>query len=92
MAVLLVQTTGDLGAGHEISATGSQEDRCRYPARLSSRELEPPGRAVLGVVIDHIEAFSTGGTSDIENISKLINMSAASIAFRPEDYLRSAAR
>jgi 5-methylcytosine-specific restriction endonuclease McrA len=76
MAVLLVQTTGDLCAGHEISATGSQADRCRYPLAYHHANWSRQGAPLLdllGAVIDHIEAFSTGGASDIENLATACN-------------------
>jgi HNH endonuclease len=71
----LVQTTCYFCSCNEISASGTEKFRNRPRTSLPSSALDPRQRALdlLGAVIDHIQAFSSGGGSEIDNLATACN-------------------
>jgi 5-methylcytosine-specific restriction endonuclease McrA len=74
--MLLVQASGDLRAGDEVSGTG--DPGCRQVDPLAYHHAHwtrhgAPLLDLLGAVIDHVQAFSTGGPDHIDNLATACN-------------------
>jgi 5-methylcytosine-specific restriction endonuclease McrA len=76
LAVLLVQAPRHFCTSHETSRTGTQTSGNSNPLAYHHAHWTRDGAPLLdllGAVIDHIEAFSTGGADDLENLATACN-------------------